>query len=334
MANCPKCGHHLKMTDWRPNCPNCGVNLVYYGMEERLQEEADVAEVEHVHAQQKIDRLKASFVGSPLAGIRLAFSILPIAALMLPLCAVTYSGPFIEQTTDKINAISIYNLVSSVDFGQLFTMMNSKIVGSGFTGYAVSLICILVSVVMILVSLFALTCANGKHGNSRNIINDCIMVGSAIASIVFFNRFASDIAKVFPDYFSGKLEIGAYVYFASTALLLAINIIIAVKKPAVKYKQCYVGGIPYEKYTQMVADGVPVDDIHAEMDKILAEKEAVRMAELAKKEAERKAKEDAELEAKASKYSKRAQALKSGKNEKTDGVSDNDKDDGVDDKKE
>ena len=41
MAKCPKCGRKLTLFDWKPNCPDCGVNLVYYGMEERLLAEAD-----------------------------------------------------------------------------------------------------------------------------------------------------------------------------------------------------------------------------------------------------------------------------------------------------
>ena len=46
MAVCPKCGYKLKLTDWKPNCPKCGINLNYYGLEEKLQEEADVAEID------------------------------------------------------------------------------------------------------------------------------------------------------------------------------------------------------------------------------------------------------------------------------------------------
>ena len=76
MATCPNCGHKLKLTDWKPNCPKCGVNLVYYNMDERLQEEADIAELDHVRVQKKIDRLKASFVGSKLAAVRLALLII------------------------------------------------------------------------------------------------------------------------------------------------------------------------------------------------------------------------------------------------------------------
>ena len=316
MANCPKCGYHLKLTDWKPNCPKCGVNLVYYEMEEHLQQEADVAEVEHVRVQKKIDRLKASFVGSPYALVRLAFSILPIAALMLPLCSVTYSGPFIEQTTQKINAISIYNLASSLDFGSLFTMTKSNIVGSGFSGYAAALICILVSLLMVIVSLIALTCANGRFGNARNIFNNTVIVLSAVASAMFFKKFATGISAVFPDYFSGKLQFGALVYIITALMLLAINVIITIKKPPVKYKQCYVGGIPYEEYQQMIDDGVSMDEIHEKMDVILAEREAKRLAEVAKAEAEKKAKENAELEAKAKRYMETHKHTEENKDEK------------------
>ena len=41
---CPKCNYKLKITDWRPECPKCGVNVMYYGIEDRLREEADKAE--------------------------------------------------------------------------------------------------------------------------------------------------------------------------------------------------------------------------------------------------------------------------------------------------
>ena len=145
MAVCPKCGYKLRLIDWKPNCPKCGVNLNYYGADEKLQEEADVAEVEHARIQKKIDRLKASFVGSPLTIARIILSVLPLGALMLPLCTVSYSGPLIEQTTEKINAVTIVNLVSSLDFGKLGTMAGSSLLGKGFIGYTVALIALLLS---------------------------------------------------------------------------------------------------------------------------------------------------------------------------------------------
>ena len=94
-ATCPKCGGKLKLTDWRPNCPHCGVNMVYYGMEERLLLDADKAEAEHARTQPRIDRLKAAFVGSKLAIARIVFSVLPIAALFLPIAKFAFKAPYV-----------------------------------------------------------------------------------------------------------------------------------------------------------------------------------------------------------------------------------------------
>ena len=301
MANCPNCGHHLKLTDYKPNCPKCGVNIVYYNMDERLQEEADIAEIDHVRVQKKVDRLKSSFVGSKYALVRLGLSILPLAMLMLPLASVNFSGPFIDRRSTSINAVTLVNTVSSLNFDNLFKMTESGLVGAGFTDYAVSLFSILISLAMVVVSLIALIIASGKLGNIRNIFNNCVAIGAAAVSAVFFTRFAGEINSVFPEYFSGSLKFGAFAYIFSLLLLLAINVIITIKKPPVKYKQCYIGGIPYEEYEQMIADGVSMEEIHAKMDKILAEKEAQRLEEQRKAAAEIKAREEAEMARKAGK---------------------------------
>lgn len=299
MANCPACGKHLKITDYKPNCPHCGVNIPYYKIEERLQEEADIAEVEHVKVQKKIDRLKASFVGSPLAIIRIFLSLLPIGALMLPLCSVTFSGPMIEQRTTSVNAITLYNYVSSLNFDNLFTMIKTKLVGSGFTALLVAAVTILLSAVMVLISFFALTCANGPKGKVRNIVNNCIAIVLAVASPIAFAKYASNINTAFPQFFSGKIGVGIFVYIAALLILLGINIVIAIKNQPVKYKQCYIGGIPAEEYEEMVANGVSMEEIHKKMDQILAARDAERTAEEERKAAERKAKEEEELARKA-----------------------------------
>lgn len=293
MATCPKCGRKLTLLDWRPNCPGCGVNLMYYGMEERLLKEADAAEAEHARLQKRIDRLKASFIGSKLTIIRIVLSILPIAALMLPLCSVTYSGPFIEETTKAINAIGLYNLVSSLDFDALFTMIGSNILGSSFIGYFGAVVCILLSAVFVIVSLIMLMMACSPKGNPRNITLNSIAIVLSVASVVFFSKFIGGISAVFPEFIKGSIGYGAYVYIGTLALLLGINCIIAVKGVNVKYKQCYVGGLPYEEYMDLVEKKTDIEEIHAKMAVALEAK----AAEEDKKKAEEKAeKEKAEKE--------------------------------------
>lgn len=290
MANCPKCGQKLTIKDWRPNCPKCGVNLVYYGMEDRLLTEADAAEAEHALFQKKLDRFKASFIGSKLTILRIILSILPIAALMLPLCTVSYSGPFIEQTTTAVNAIGLYNTISSLDFGALFTMLGSNLLGSSFIGYFGALLCILLSLVFVIVSLVMLTLACSPKGNPRNITLNIIAILFAGASIIFFNRFASGISGVFPEFIEGSISYGAYVYLGTLAALLFINIIIAVKGVNVKYKQCYVGGLTSEEYFELINNGTDIAIIHEKMSDALHKKEEEKIAKIEAEKAEKEAK--------------------------------------------
>lgn len=273
MANCPKCGRKLTIFDWKPNCPDCGVNLVYYGMEERLLDEADKAEAEHARLQKRIDRLKAAFIGSKLTIVRIILSVLPIATLLLPLCSVTYSGPFIEQTTTNINAIEIYNLVSSLDFDALFTMIGSSLLGTSFIGYAGALVCLLLSLVFVIVSLLLLTIACGRRGNARNLTLNGITIVLAVASIVFFNMFSSNISAVFPEFISGSIGFGIFVYIAALVALFVINLVIAKKGVNIKYKQCFVGGLPAEEYFELVEKGTDKAVIREMMAKALDAKE-------------------------------------------------------------
>ncbi len=43
---CPKCGAEIKTFYFKQNCPECGVNLLYYNLDERLEQDAENAEKE------------------------------------------------------------------------------------------------------------------------------------------------------------------------------------------------------------------------------------------------------------------------------------------------
>lgn len=289
MATCPKCGYKLKLTDWRPDCPKCGINLVYYGMEESLLDDADAAEAEHAHFQKRIDRLKASFIGSPLTIIRIVLSLLPLGPLFLTLAKISYSGPFIEAKSVNVTALTLYNFVSSLDFDSLFAMFDSALLGKAFIFFAVSIVTILLSAVLILVSLICLIMACGPHGNVRNITLNSIMIALSVVSVISFSLFSSVVSKVFPDFYSGSLGIGAFVYIGALCLLLLINILIAVKGVNVKYKQCYIGGIKSEEYFELVANGTDKEEIRAKMSAALDERAREAEEEKLKKEAEKSA---------------------------------------------
>ena len=95
---CPKCGGEIPFYHLKPNCEHCGVNIMYYTQEEGLTRDAKRTELEGAVARMVIARVKAEFIGSKLAIVRLAFSLLAVAALLVPFAAVKFSAPFFNES--------------------------------------------------------------------------------------------------------------------------------------------------------------------------------------------------------------------------------------------
>lgn len=285
MANCPKCNHHLRVIDWKQKCPYCGANIVLYDLQERLMADADKAEVQNYYFQKKIDRLKAAFVGSKLAIVRIFTSLLPIAALFLPLIKANLSAPLPEKS-GSITAIDIYNLFEDIDFGALLGTFSN-----GGAPFVVSFVLLLVGLLLILVRFVLLTLACSPKGKVRNYTFDIIMLLFAVASAVGF--------AIMPEgsFAYGSLGIGTYLYIALLIVNFAVDIAVFKQGIEINHKQCYVGGIPIEEYFEMVENGVSQKELRKEMYIRLAAIQAQKDAELAK--AEEEAKKAGKEEAKA-----------------------------------
>ncbi len=82
---CPKCGAKLSPFYMKPSCPKCGVNLMYYKLDERLEQDAKNAAEEVRRVNEFTDMLRASTVKSPLLIIRLILFFTPLASMCLPM---------------------------------------------------------------------------------------------------------------------------------------------------------------------------------------------------------------------------------------------------------
>ena len=95
---CPKCGGEIPFFDLKPNCKHCGVNIMYYTQEETLIRDAKRTELEGASARMVIARVKAEFIGSRLAIIRMVVSLLSAAALLLPYGGAVFKAPLFDET--------------------------------------------------------------------------------------------------------------------------------------------------------------------------------------------------------------------------------------------
>ena len=235
MANCPKCGEHLRLIDWKQKCPHCGVNLILYDRQERLMQEADVAEVQHYYFQKKIDRLKTAFIGSKPAIARIFTSLLPVGALFLPVWKLTAPEGF-AQLSGSVTAINVYNAVRECDLGALMKLSPQLTAG---------VFSLALSVVLVLLHFILLTLACSPKAKPRGVaLNVLLLLTSLLPAAAPF---------LLPEggAFTGTAGIGAYLYLGLMIVSAAVDFWVLWHPVEIVHKQCYVGGIPIEEYFEM-----------------------------------------------------------------------------------
>lgn len=252
---CPKCNYKLKITDWRPECPKCGVNVMYYGIEDRLREEADKAEYNHAKSQPKYDRLKFSLIGHPLSIVRLVLGLLPIVATLLPMGTVNYVLPYLEKHA-SVNLISIVTFIidNGFDVDLLLKLLGSELLGTGMIYWAVSLVSLVLMVVLTLVGFFLLTLSAAKRGIVRNITIPSIGIVLATVSFVFYNLMISELTSALPGIFTGSVNPTAYIAAVLIfVVMIAVNVIYKKKNIQVKYKDVSEFLLPYNERPSTLA---------------------------------------------------------------------------------
>ena len=286
MANCPKCGKHLRLIDWKQHCPHCGSNIVIYDLQERLMQQADIAEVQHYHFQKKVDNVKGAFVGSKLAVARIFTSILPIAPLFLPIVNLTLKAPF-EDFSGDINFLAIYNGIDKL--GVLPQLISADATTDSKLFFA-SVVLFLLSIVITVLHFALNTLACSPKGKIRNTVIDILLLVTSVSSAGLILAMGDTGAAV------GTLGIGGWLYILMQLVNTGVDMITLKKGIEIKHAQCYCGGIPIEEYFEMVDKGMSQEEIRAEQYKrlkaIQQEKEEKLMAEEAAKLAEEEKKKE------------------------------------------
>ena len=231
MAYCPNpdCKRKLKFSDWRELCPDCGVNILYFGMEERMEEESDRVELAAAAAQKKFDRASAAVIGGPFAIARLALLFLPLGALAPVL--LSNMRPAILDVFQNMGR-----------FSEQLQQLNA----TSQRGYIIMLAGIFIAAAAALAGLFtSFLAASPKWFWRNSLISSAGMAGAAL-SLIAGNQLKTAFAGL----------------FLAFALILGINLIIKAKGGVpVQYKQCIIGGLPEEEVLAYIARGGTVKEL-------------------------------------------------------------------------
>lgn len=163
--NCPKCNAKLKPFYFKPTCPQCGANLMYYGFDERLEEDAAKADKEWGFIENLLNGIKQSAIGSVVAILRLISFVLSVLALLMPVFKV-----------DNQN-ISLISLIKSIIADSNSVFGNTAMI----LCLAVFVSVVIFALLSAIISLFSFT----KNGFKRNLIVSVLAITVyAVISIV------------------------------------------------------------------------------------------------------------------------------------------------------
>ncbi|MBQ7249492.1 MAG: hypothetical protein IJS21_05640 [Deltaproteobacteria bacterium] len=176
---CPKCGGEIPIYDLKPNCKHCGVNIMYFTPEAGLARDAKRTELEGAVARMFIARIKAEFIGSKLAIVRMIFSVLSAAALLVPFGGAKYSAPFFHEAF----SVGILGLIKGFQNGMLTglpSFLGSSVFG-GATKAALAPAAFFVSVLVLdLLIVAALLLGFLNLTKSARLMKNAALIGAVV----------------------------------------------------------------------------------------------------------------------------------------------------------
>ena len=242
MAQCPKCGKKLKLTDISQFCPACGVNMRFVNFEENFYNEAKIAELSQANMHVKIKHLKASYIGSRLTIARLVVMLFPLIGLLVTSGSFTLTLPY-KSATYQFGVLGVVNLLmegggfSTEGLMYLFGMSGSQIDAAAFSALRAA-VCSFVAVLLIavLILFVSLLCfISYKNMQKINVVLAGLGIITSVAVAVLIGRFVS--AAQNSVMLSGKNGYGFIVYILTFAAVLVVNLLLWIKGIPVVYDE-------------------------------------------------------------------------------------------------
>ena len=219
---CPKCGGEIPFYDIKPNCRHCGVNILYYTQDDDLIRDAKRTELESAVARMIVAKIKAVFIGSKLAIIRMIGIVAAICAMMVPFCSVSFSLPYYEEKF----SVSLIGIIQGIT-GGLLLKLPSYLKSTLFS--SAGLACILILAVFLLLvladlAMFAVYILSAISPNkSAKILKRISIAAVVISLLAFFAALYFSFTLKGNSYFAYTFGFGSLVNALIHIFLCVIN---------------------------------------------------------------------------------------------------------------
>ncbi|MCL2301317.1 MAG: hypothetical protein FWC27_14335 [Firmicutes bacterium] len=239
MANCPHCNRRLRLTDWRPNCPDCGVNLMFYGFEERFYEDAKRSELSMAGMRVGSKRMKAGLAGSLWAKARLCVCFLPLLSLLMPWGSLNAQLPFAAQKWDAgiMGLVNIFmgNLDVAPYLQSMWGGEWSFVFQRGILLLGAAVLAAVLGLLVLLFSLLSFLSVKRMSGAVAVMsLLGMLACAGGFALSVLLQRASDAMAN---PIFTGTLGYGAWLGFAAFACTCVVNLLLRKKGVKVQFAE-------------------------------------------------------------------------------------------------
>lgn len=195
---CPNCGESLSVFYLKQNCPKCNTNLLYYDLENRLEQDRIKAEKEVNAVNAFLYRLKLSSVGGVWQIIRLVLFFTPLLWMLLPVFTLKQSN---SSFTFTLQGLIIGFVKGELQFD---AVLNDK-------NYLLPLLTMVFIIIFSLAVIISSLFSCGKKSLVRNIIFSIINL--AVLSVMTYLCVSSGL----------KIGTGLYIIFAEYIITFAMH---------------------------------------------------------------------------------------------------------------
>lgn len=234
MADCPKCGTHVRVYQMSPYCKKCGVNLMFASFEGQFEKDRRIAEMSMAFFRYNLTKLKSSYVSGKAQKFRLAAALFPVIALFLPMGALSINTP-VYSSKMSFNVLDlVYNpLIGNGLFMKLSSFSSVPVFGD--IASALKTLIILYTVIALCAVLILLLAIFCFIGNKKVSILSLIFSGLGIVGSFAFRIAGASLVSAAAE--AGSVaSVSFNILFILTALLFAVPIaaaVICLKNPPV-----------------------------------------------------------------------------------------------------
>lgn len=195
---CPNCGEKLSPFYLKQECPKCKANLLYFRLEDRLEQDRIKAEKEVNAVNAFLYRLKLSSVGGVWQIVRLVLFFTPLLWMLLPVFTLNQGN---SSFTFTLQGLIIGFIKGELQFD---AVLNNKL-------YLLPLLTMVFVIVFSLAVIISSLFSCGKKSLIRNIILSAVNL--AVLSVMTYLCVSSGL----------KIGTGLYIIFAEYIITFAMH---------------------------------------------------------------------------------------------------------------